>query len=843
MATESGTVAVLAEKPSVARDIARVLGASTKGEGYLHGNGYVVTWAIGHLVALAQPHEVQPEWRQWRRDLLPMLPKRWPLVVYPKTKDQFDVVRKILISPRISRIVCATDAGREGELIFRYIYQAADCEKPVERLWISSLTPDAIRRGFDGLRPGTDYDSLRDAACGRSRADWLVGMNLSRAYSLAYNEDLSVGRVQTPTLAMVVDRELALRSFVPEDYMEVAATFHPSGRPSDETYKGTWFRRPAENSTERSTENSSTDKDSLQKAMRLPPDGQEAKLIVSRARSGEANIESVQPETQRILPPLLYDLTELQRHANRLFGFSAQTTLELAQALYERHKLISYPRTDSRHLSQDVAQTLPRVVNVIQAAYRQNIAKGTGERPLGRRFVDDSKVSDHHAIIPTPVSPDRAAVSIDERKIYDLVCRRLLSAWHEDHVLAVTTVITTITNGALVDPYRTTGTAIQQVGWKVLDISSDRKKQNAEAGEEANAEELLPPGLAAGQLQDVLDIKAVKKKTRPPRRFTEGTLLTAMETAGKTLDEKELSDAMKESGLGTPATRAAMIEVLLKREYIVRKGKSLEATDKGIRLIDAVHPEVKSPAMTGQWEAYLRRIQNGTAQLQPFLDGIETYVREVVCKVLAVSQAEKRAESGVEKHIEKRKVGPAERQTAPSSAVAFSAVSLTPESASATPPASTAADSKSLPELLTRAFGFPSFRANQEEVCRAAIEGRDVLLVMPTGSGKSLCYQLPGIARGGTTLVISPLIALMEDQVTKLKQRGFAVEPYGVTTAGFKAVEDSGGNAHGQGSRRQRDPAGEHLHGRPEHQVEPPRGTGRPGWAVLPGQRGSRRVE
>src|SRR5512142_3284277 len=256
MTAESGTVAVLAEKPSVARDIARVLGAEAKGDGYLHGNGYVVTWAIGHLAALAQPHEIRPEWKQWRRDLLPMLPRDWPLVVYDKTKDQFETVKRILTSAKVSRLVCATDAGREGELIFRYIYEAAGCAKPFSRLWISSLTPDAIRRGFDGLRDGHEFDPLADAARGRSRADWLVGMNLSRAYTLAMKDDLSVGRVQTPTLAMIVERELAIRAFVPEDYFEVVATFTPGG---EDKYKATWFREPVT--------------DSVQMAMRLSPDG------------------------------------------------------------------------------------------------------------------------------------------------------------------------------------------------------------------------------------------------------------------------------------------------------------------------------------------------------------------------------------------------------------------------------------------------------------------------------------------------------------------------------------------------------------------------------------------
>jgi DNA topoisomerase-3 len=306
MATqETGTVAVLAEKPSVARDIASVLGATSKGDGYLHGNGYVVTWAIGHLAALAQPHEIHPAWRQWRRELLPML-RNTGLVVYEKTKDQFEVVRKIVNSPRISRVVCATDAGREGELIFRYIYEAAQCEKPFSRLWLSSLTPDAIRKGFAELRPGSDYDPLADAARGRSRADWLVGMNLSRAYSLAYGEDLSVGRVQTPTLAMLVERELAVRSFAPEDYLEVVASFHPSGGPRESRYQGTWFRIQPERGG---------DKETLQKAMRLSVDGEEAGRIVGRARTGTATIESIESEIQRMAPLPLYDLTELQRHA------------------------------------------------------------------------------------------------------------------------------------------------------------------------------------------------------------------------------------------------------------------------------------------------------------------------------------------------------------------------------------------------------------------------------------------------------------------------------------------------------------------------------------------------
>jgi DNA topoisomerase-3 len=719
--------AIVAEKPSVARDIARIVGASARGEGYMHGSGYVVTWAVGHLVHLAQPHEIKPEWKSWRRDSLPMLPREWPLVVYDQTADQFEVVRKILTSPRIGEVVCATDAGREGELIFRYIYEAAGCEKPVSRLWISSLTPDAIRRGLDTMKPGADYDPLADAARGRSRADWLVGMNLSRAYTLALGEDFSVGRVQTPTLAMLAERELEIRAFVPEDYIEVLATFSPDEGKS--RYEGTWFK---------------PGKESPRDSMRLAADGVEAGQIVERARTGQAAVESVQGETQRMAPPFLYDLTELQRHANRLFGFSAQKTLDVAQALYERHKLLSYPRTDSRYLSRDVAGTLGAVVTAIAEAYRDKLAPETGERPLGRRYVDDTKVTDHHAIIPTPTRPRLDELNPDERKIYDLVCRRLLQAWHEDHIWRVTTVITAITNPGIVDKYFSSGTAVEQIGWKILDIAPAKKpKKAAGAGGEEDGDRTLPPGLAAGQPQQVMDVEAISKKTRPPKRFTEATLLTAMESAGKALDDKELSDAMKECGLGTPATRAAIIEVLLTRAYVERQGKSLAATDKGIHLIEVVHPEVKSPAMTGQWEAMLQRIHRGGATLSPFLEGIEEYVADVVGKVFSGVPVPARAE-------------PAKPQ----------------------PPLPPKVNSTGLPieEILHQRFGFKEFRPGQEEVCRAIVEGRDGLVVMPTGAGKSLCYQIPGLARGGTTLVISPLIALMEDQVAKLREKGLRAE-------------------------------------------------------------------
>ena len=564
---------------------------------------------------------------------------------------------------------------------------------------------------------------------------------------------------------------------------------------------------------------------------RVPPDGEEAARIVERAKTGAAHIESIDRKTRRMAPPLFYDLTELQRHGNRVYGFSAIRTLELAQSLYEKYKLITYPRTDSRHLSADVAATLENVVRTIEAPYREHLAPGTGERPLGRRFVDDAKVTDHHAILPTTASPKNLPPDSGEARIYDLVCRRLLSAWHKEHVWSVTTVITAITSPPAtgsqeptVDRYLSSGTLIQQQGWKVLDVQEQRRPAKSKqaphqnGGEQpgrgeptgATQEQTLPAGLKAKQPQEVLDVEAVKKQTRPPRRFTEATLLTAMESAGKTLEEKELSDAMKERGLGTPATRAAIIETLLKREYITRNGKSLAATDKGVRLIDVVHPAVKSPAMTGEWESELKKMERAQADLGPFMRRIEKYVREVVGEtpekgdwraVAAPSPAEPAAERGSEPQrptVAKQATSPtlsteAEAPTAATHAAVAAnggvgagnrpatrpSVAEVQANAGASDPhavAPTPAEHAGLESILHERFGFPSFRPYQEQVCRAVRDGQDVLLVMPTGAGKSLCYQLPGVARGGVTLVVSPLISLMEDQVAKLRAMGFRAE-------------------------------------------------------------------
>jgi len=830
------TIAVLAEKPSVARDMARVLGARPAERGVLRGAGYAVTWAIGHLVGLCEPHELRPDWKRWRREALPMIPEQWKLKPLDSGREQLDIVASVLRDRDVSEIVCATDAGREGELIFRYVVDYLGLRKPVRRLWISSLTPDAIRAGFGRLRAGADYDALADAARARSRADWLVGMNLTRAYTVSHGDLLSVGRVQTPTLAMLAERDLEIAAFVPEDYLELVATFEPEPEPEPEPasdsdsaqreasrYPGTWFRPepeapPAGEAAEAAAERTA-------RAQRLPPDGEEATAIEARVRSGRASIERIDARKRRMPPPLLYDLTELQRHANRLFGFSAKRTLDTAQRLYERHKLLSYPRTDSRCLSSELAATLPGVVRAIAEPYRDALAAGTGTRPLGSRYVNDARVADHHAIIPTAVSPDGKKLGADEQKLYDLVCRRLLAAWHEDEVSETTTVITAVASEQAVDRFRSRGTRVLSAGWRVLDLRTAR----------AGADDvLLPAVLAEGQPQSVVDLCRESKQTRPPRHFSEATLLTAMETAGRTLDDDELREAMRERGLGTPATRAAIIETLLERGYIERKKKALHTTPKGLALIDAVHPDVKSPALTGRFESNLAEIERGALPLADFMREIEAFVTER-CRELRTQPEHRVAASARpdERPARRKPRGPkaeADARAIPARKPASSnhgqgslfeapasgglagsppddpfgdmpppddalappldtppgpVMSADPEGTAgargiprtrATGVARTPTPPDRLEDLLHSEFGFERFRPHQEEVCRALTRGEDALLVMPTGAGKSLCYQLPGLARAGTTLVVSPLIALMEDQVAQLQARGLRAE-------------------------------------------------------------------
>lgn len=610
------SVVVLAEKPSVARDIAAVLGATQKCAGWFEGNGYQVTWAIGHLLELAEPKEVDERWTYWRAEHLPMLPQRFPLVTREQGADQLKVLKRLLNARGVQEVVCATDAGREGELIFRRIYEFVECTRPVRRLWISSLTEDAIREGFRKLEPSAKYDALGAAARVRAIADWLTGMNFTRAYSLASGDSLSVGRVMTPTLAMVVARELAITHFVPEPYREVQATFVTEVG----EFRATYVRGDYD------------DKGKPIMNARLPAGGGEpldptisAELILGRANGGVASVKQVDESKAAVQAPLLFDLTELQREANRLWGLTAAHALQVAQTLYEQHKLLSYPRTDSRHLSQTVAAGLGAVVNVVRGPYEQWLVSETGRAKLSGRFVDDGKVSDHHAIIPTATPPVGLAPESDAGKLYDLVCRRFLCAWQPDAIDAKTKVDVSVSTPGMEDRYQASGKAVLRAGWRVLDLAASKRTEKEPA---------LPGGLLRGMAAAVRDARIAKKETRPPEFFTEATLLSAMESAGASL-EGELSAAMRDRGLGTPATRASTIEKLVEKDYMERVGKALRATELGISLVRRVHKHVASPAMTGDLEAKLRRIERGQGDPEQFLREVCDFVRTTTKEALA----------------------------------------------------------------------------------------------------------------------------------------------------------------------------------------------------------------
>lgn len=578
-----GMICVLAEKPSVARDIARVLGANTPGKGCLKGGGYVVTWAVGHLVTQVNPEEIDARWKTWRQDTLPMLPENIPLKVIAQSRDQFQCVKTILNAPQVDSVICATDAGREGELIFRRIYQMAGCRKPFRRLWISSMTEEAIQEGFANLRDGADYDGLYASALCRSDADWLVGMNGSRAFTLRYDSLLSVGRVQTPTLSILVKRALEIRNFVPENYWEVQADFGG--------YRGTWI-----------------DKDGKTRI----PDEKTAKEIVSAVTGREGEVLEVSTERKRVPPPLLYDLTTLQREANARYGFTAQKTLNLAQALYEKHKLLTYPRTDSRYLSHDMRPKVQGILKGMPEPLRALVLSPDKAVDPGKRVYDDAKLTDHHAIIPTGRRP--GTLTADEQKLYEMVARQLIAAFYPDMEYDAMSAVT----GVGEHKFLSRGRAVIAQGWQAANPPLRSKPKKGE-------EEQALPQLQKGQRVPVKSAKAVAKKTTPPSPYTENTLLAAMENAGKFVENEELRRQMKERGLGTPATRAAIIERLIAVDYVRREKKALIPTDKGIRLIAVAPEQLSSPETTGRWEKGLSDIAAGKMDPNRFMQSIRRY--------------------------------------------------------------------------------------------------------------------------------------------------------------------------------------------------------------------------
>ena len=553
---------IVAEKPSVARDIARVLGAKNGQEGYIEGDEYLITWALGHLVSLCEPDEMDERYKKWRWVDLPILPDEIPLKVLPKTRSQYAVVKRLMNSKEVSSIICATDSAREGELIFRYIYQMAKCKKPVERLWISSMTDQAIRQGFNNLKPSSAYDSLYVSARCRSEADWIVGMNASRAFSLKYNANLPIGRVQTPTLSMLVARDNEIAAFVPQDYWEVRADFGD--------YEGTYI-------------------DPESKDTKIF-DQEKAKAIRAQVAGKTGRITENIREMKKMPPPQLFDLTTLQREANRKFGYPADKTLKLAQSLYETRKLLTYPRTDSRYLSSDMPKKIADTLSRLSEPYASMI-KAPEFRPgvVTKRYYDDSRVSDHHAIVPTEKTANLSALPIDERNIYDMVVRRLISIHYPDYEYESAKIITNVEGR----DFKSTGSTPVAEGWRAL--YRDEKKKD----------ETVLPAVNVGDTRRVNRAAVKALKTKPPQPHTDASLLGLMENAGAKLDDPELRERMKSTGLGTPATRAAIIERLIKAGYARRSGKTIVSTEKGRQLIAVTPDQIASPVTTGKWEKAL----------------------------------------------------------------------------------------------------------------------------------------------------------------------------------------------------------------------------------------------
>ena len=588
---------VLTEKPSVAKDIARVLGCKRSGNGCIVGDKYIVTWALGHLVTLADPEAYDDKYKNWRMEDLPMLPGRMKLVVIGQTSKQFKAVSSLLSSAEVSDIVIATDAGREGELVARWIIQKANCRKPMRRLWISSQTDKAIKEGFASLKPSSQYDNLYRSAQCRAEADWLVGLNVTRALTCKHNAQLSAGRVQTPTLAMIVRREEDILRFRPKDYFTVKADFG---------------------------EYTALYKDG--KGQARFADAAAAKEVADSVRGKRGVLSEVKKVYRFKAPPAAYDLTELQRDANKKYGYSAKQTLSLMQSLYETHKLLTYPRTDSRYITRDVAATLPERLRAIAIGpYKDSASAVLRSKPIQTKYiVNDAKVTDHHAIIPTEQYVDLNKLSREERHIYDLVVRRfiaVLSAPFEYDEVQVK-----ITVGRY--NFYTKGQSVKSAGWKAL-YDSSLADDDDDAEPDLAAQRL--PALSQGAAASVKEVRVCAGKTSPPARYTEATLLTAMENPASQVKDGRLRDALKSAGgLGTPATRADIIEKLFNSFYIERRGREIFPTSKGRQLIGIVPPDLKSAELTAKWEQQLSLIAEGKANDRKFIEEMRGYASSLV---------------------------------------------------------------------------------------------------------------------------------------------------------------------------------------------------------------------
>jgi DNA topoisomerase III len=601
---------VIAEKPSVGQDLSRVLpGPFTKNEGFLEGSEHVITWAVGHLVQLAEPDEYDDRFKKWRMADLPIVPDRFKLVIRDeRSRKQMNAIKRLLGRDDLDLVVNACDAGREGELIFAYLYENSGSRKPVQRLWLNSMTPKAIGDAFERLRPAAELATLEAAARSRSEADWLVGMNATRAATIrlrsSFDGAVSLGRVQTPTLAILARREEEIRAFKPEPYWVVDGVFDPV-KDGPRVYEGRFHAG----------------------ANPRVASAQEAEAIVAACQGQTGEITKLEKSERKERPPLLYDLTSLQRDAGNRFGFTARRTLAAAQKLYEEHKALTYPRTSSRYLPGDMVPEIKPIARLVggQPEYSEasKYVVGLDSLPLGR-VVNDSKVTDHHAIIPT--NAERHPVdrmNDDDRRIYDLVVRRFLAVFHPDAVFENTRVETTVAEHV----FRTRGKLILVPGWRgVYGESADSDSTDDDEGREQQL-----PRLERGELVAVKEVGSEAKETKPPRRYSDASLVTVMETAGKLVDDEELREAMKDSGIGTVATRAAIIERLLQVGYVERDGRALVVTEKGLNVIRLLGEHaLTSPGLTGDWEHRLAKIETGQDSREAFMGDIVKFTEDTV---------------------------------------------------------------------------------------------------------------------------------------------------------------------------------------------------------------------
>jgi DNA topoisomerase-3 len=635
---------VIAEKPSVGQDLARVLkGPFKKQEGFLEGPEHVVTWAVGHLVQLADPDEYDPKFKTWRMPDLPIVPDKFKLVVRDeRSRKQMTVVTKQLGRDDVEEVVNACDAGREGELIFAYLYEKANSKKPVQRLWLNSMTNAAMKEAFAELRPGSDFAKLEEAARSRSEADWIVGMNATRAATIrlrsSFDGAVSLGRVQTPTLAIIARREEEIRAFTPEPYWLVDATF--AAEPLDGTAQNGDHAADSEGAN---PERTYSGRFHAGTKPRMASE-EEAVAVVEACAGKQGTITKLEKKKQKERAPMLYDLTTLQREANTRYGFSARRTLSAAQRLYEEHKALTYPRTNSRYLTTDMVEEIKPIAELVgeQADYTKaaEYVTGLAELPL-ERVVNNAKVTDHHAIIPTRSEHKVDRMGSDDKRIYDMAVRRFLAVFHPEAVFENTKIETTVPAGPSEKDggyvFRTRGKLLLTPGWRGVygEAAADAAKPEKEkAGEEDEGKNQQLPRLEQGEEVQTREIESARKETKPPRRYSDASLLGAMETAGKLVDDEELREAMKDSGIGTPATRAAIIERLIAVGYVERDGRSLVASEKGLNVIRLLNKHaLTSPELTGSWEHRLGKIERGEDSRKAFMGDIAGFAKETITEL------------------------------------------------------------------------------------------------------------------------------------------------------------------------------------------------------------------